>query len=301
MSRAAALIVALAACHVDAVDLTGKACPCPAGYVCELATNTCARTSMLTDGGGGDVSDGGYDLATGLEYHFTLDEAMGSTVNDSSGHGNNGSIVNVTHATHTTGKIGGGLHFDGTAYMSYVIFPSTNGTCGANNTLATSGSFTASAWVQFDSFKPYNGYTLGDAAIMHGTSGGQGGGWGLGATDGCNTETAAVTVTNTNDQRVNRCGTTALSTGTWYFLTGVYNATTRSLDIYVDGVVDTGPLTAGSAQVPTALMTPTASQCPYLAAAANQATLLVGTVDEVRFYSRALTADEVAALYRASM
>jgi len=34
-------IVVLAACHVPGIDLAGKSCPCPSGYSCDLATNTC--------------------------------------------------------------------------------------------------------------------------------------------------------------------------------------------------------------------------------------------------------------------
>ncbi len=39
-----AVAVALAACSVPDVDLTGKSCPCPSGYVCDTAKNTCARS-----------------------------------------------------------------------------------------------------------------------------------------------------------------------------------------------------------------------------------------------------------------
>jgi len=298
VTRSTVLVLALAACRVDGIDLAGKACPCPAGYVCDLSTNTCAHSATPGDGAP-DTPNTTYDLTTGLQYYFKLDEPSGQSVVDSSPNANNGYALSATHTTWTAGKVGGALHFDGTGYSSYVIYPSASGTCGSN-TLTTTGSFTAAAWVRFDSFKPYNGYTIGDAAMMHGTSGGMEGGWGLGATDGCNSETAAITVTNPSDQRINRCGTTALAADTWYHLTGVYNATARSLDLYVNGVIDTGPLTAGSAQVPTSINAPSA-QCPYLAAASNQQLLLVGSLDEVRFYTRALTADEVGALYRASM
>jgi hypothetical protein len=39
-----AALAALVACSVPEVDYTGKQCPCPAGYVCNQPTQTCARS-----------------------------------------------------------------------------------------------------------------------------------------------------------------------------------------------------------------------------------------------------------------
>ncbi len=44
----ALFLAALAACSVPSVSLDGKACPCPADYTCNQATNTCVRAD---DGG----------------------------------------------------------------------------------------------------------------------------------------------------------------------------------------------------------------------------------------------------------
>jgi hypothetical protein len=62
--RLVAVVLAAAACKVPAVDYTGKACPCPNGYACDLATTTCTRGAGGSDAGGdgaadaGDASDG---------------------------------------------------------------------------------------------------------------------------------------------------------------------------------------------------------------------------------------------------
>lgn len=56
------VLVVLAACSIDSLDLTGKACPCPSGYWCETATQTCARdmpvdAACATDRDGDSVAD----------------------------------------------------------------------------------------------------------------------------------------------------------------------------------------------------------------------------------------------------
>jgi hypothetical protein len=40
----ALVLLALVGCKIGDVDFTGKACPCPDGYVCDAATQTCARS-----------------------------------------------------------------------------------------------------------------------------------------------------------------------------------------------------------------------------------------------------------------
>jgi hypothetical protein len=49
------LVVALTACSIKSIDYTGKACPCPSGYQCDLATDTCTRDSVsIVDAPSGD-------------------------------------------------------------------------------------------------------------------------------------------------------------------------------------------------------------------------------------------------------
>ena len=45
------LLLVVSACSIQAVDYTGKQCPCPDGWQCNRTTNTCTRG---TDGGPGD-------------------------------------------------------------------------------------------------------------------------------------------------------------------------------------------------------------------------------------------------------
>ncbi len=54
-----------------------------------------------------------------LVGHWRFDEGTGDTVNDSSGNGNHGTLIDSVEWT--TGQIGGALKFDGTP--GYVLIP----------------------------------------------------------------------------------------------------------------------------------------------------------------------------------
>jgi hypothetical protein len=295
MVRSAFLLVTLAACRIASIDLTGTPCPCPSDYRCEEATNTCTRTTVQDPDAAPDVSDGGFDLTRNLLYYFKLDQNSGQVITDSSPTPRAGWAASSVETMWTAGRVGNALKFNGVGYASYVFFPTSASTCGTPERI--SGSFTASAWAKFDSFHTAN-YSLGDVVAMHGSAGGQEGGWGIGASDRCGTTTASVSVqAPSNGPRVNRCGGTVLAPATWYHITGVYDAGAKTLDIYLNGVKDNGAIQGG---VPASINMPPANQCMYLAASANQSNLLLGSIDEFRLYDRALTSAEVDALYRAS-
>src|SRR5262249_40224308 len=157
-------------------------------------------------------------------------------------------------------------------------------------------SLTVSAWVDFDKLQnaPYG---LGDYAVVQGTSGGSEGAWSIGATNKCGGETLGVALApDTNSSlRAIRCGTTPVTTGTWYHATGVVDGATMTQHLYVNGAPEDGMLVGTT---PSALYHP--PSCPKLACPSNQMNVMAGFLDEVRIYDRALSAGEVAALYRAS-
>jgi hypothetical protein len=77
---------------------------------------------------------------------------------------------------------------------------------------------------------------------------------------------------------------------TWYFVTGVYDAAARKLDIYVNGVLDDGVLRG---------TIPAAQRDSSVNANIGRRTggfYFKGTIDEVRIYNRALSAGEIQAL-----
>ena len=303
MSRAAVAFAiggAAAGCRIDPIDVNGLPCPCPDEWFCDPTTNTCTREltgpdpDAAIDGG----ADGGIDLLSGLEWYFRFDQTSGQRIEDSAPQDRAGWAYTAAQVMWTQGVVGGGMHFNGTLYQSFIVYPSTSGPCGGYPPIT--GSLTASAWVKFDSFHEFV-YSLGDVVAMYGSSGGNGGGWGIGASDGCGTTTASISISPPeNGYRVNRCGTTPLAVDTWYHITGVYDAGARTMDVYLNGVLDNGPMTPGSPPIPSASQALTPDVCPYVAASANQNNLLHGTLDEFRLYSRALTAAEVAELYRIS-
>jgi len=67
------IAVAAAGCSYGNLDVTGKPCPCPGGYVCETMSNTCARAA----GGGSDAPAGGGDAPDGPSDAPTIDASLG--------------------------------------------------------------------------------------------------------------------------------------------------------------------------------------------------------------------------------
>jgi hypothetical protein len=56
------VLVGTVACRISDVDLTGKHCPCPDDYTCDLATQTCAHSVAMVDAPKPDgVADGVVD------------------------------------------------------------------------------------------------------------------------------------------------------------------------------------------------------------------------------------------------
>jgi hypothetical protein len=74
------LVFGIVACRVADVDLTGKACPCPDGYTCNTATQTCAHSvtsDARIDGVTGDGSDAPRGACpTGVDICETFENGM---------------------------------------------------------------------------------------------------------------------------------------------------------------------------------------------------------------------------------
>jgi len=47
--RCSLALVTLAACSISPLDYTGKGCPCPSGYQCDLSSNTCTKDDIIID------------------------------------------------------------------------------------------------------------------------------------------------------------------------------------------------------------------------------------------------------------
>ena len=140
---------------------------------------------------------------------WQFDEASGTTVNDSSGNGNAGTLTGTF--SRVPGQVGGAVSFGGTSYVK--------NNQGAANFPTGASARTMTAWIKLPA------KVTGDALIFgHGdgyisvTSGGTLGFWGI--------------------------GSTRVDDGAWHHVAGVDNGKGATWSVYVDGVVDaTGPNT----------------------------------------------------------
>ncbi|MFG3103966.1 LamG-like jellyroll fold domain-containing protein [Streptomyces sp. NPDC048182] len=197
--------------------------------------------------------------------HWALDEGSGTTAADS---GPNGKALKLSAGTTwTPGVKGSALKFDGKDQSAETAGP----------VLDTTGSYAVSAWVRLDGL-PGNYATAVSQDTRRQASPfylqyGQG----------------AFAFSTPGEQRA-RLVTTP-QTGRWYHLVGVRDATSNQIKLYVDGKLaataaggpayaSTGPLTVGRAQWD-----------------GNPGDFWNGAVDEVHAYDKALTDQEVTALY----
>jgi hypothetical protein len=232
------------------------------------------------------VGGGGTGTTSGLAGWWKLDDAgSGSsqtTALDSSGNGNNGTMVNSPVWT-AKGMINDALNVVA-ASNQYV-------NVGDTASLQLWGSWTVSEWVN-PSALPASGnfsslvtksassfYTDYGIVIDNGSGYGTGSmSAGLGF---------AVYFQDTSGALYYAKYTTSISTGTWYLVTGVWDSSTSNLYLYVNGALAATQNEAGHA--------PDGNS-------GNALTLgqyFTGAVDDARVYGRALSASEVSDLYNA--
>ena len=204
----------------------------------------------------------------GLVAGYAFDEGTGTTTADSSGHGLVGTLTNG--ATWTAGHFGGAVSLDG-----------ANDYVNLNNptSLQFTGSMTISGWIYASSF-PGD-----DAAIVSKRTTG---GYQLDTTVDTGVRTVGFKLTNSSGADMFRYGATALQANTWYFVAGVYDATAQTLNVYVNGQLDNGPL------VGTITATQQNSTGNVLVGQRSGGGFnFIGGIDNVRLYGRALTPSEV--------
>lgn len=210
----------------------------------------------------------GTSLAQGLVGHWTFDGAdTQATITDRSGQGNHGYFDGgATSSAKVIGKLGQALVFDGS--NDYVTVPRITAAEPPN-------SVSYCAWTNLRSAQAY------EMVMKHG--------WGL------NNETYNLGIADNGTQYGFTVygdsfsalgGSVALNT--WTHLCGTFDGTTMRL--YVNGAE------AGSDGTGT-VTTPSGSDDGYIGAAPGDGVFLDGRIDDVRVYTRALTAAEVKQLY----
>jgi hypothetical protein len=201
--------------------------------------------------------------AQGLVASYSFDEGSGTILSDSSGNGNNGTI---TGATWTTGKYSGGLSFDGA--NDYIQIPNSNSLDIIGDEITLSG------WVNINingNDHDYSiickGPTTNDERYM------------LGVTE----QEQFNFRTNTNNAYL-RIAQGNVSVDQWVHIAGVYDG--NQMKGYVNGIEvasrsqtgnlknDSNPLFIGK-------------RC------SNDQRFIHASIDNIRIYDRALTAQEV--------
>jgi parallel beta-helix repeat protein len=203
--------------------------------------------------------------SSGLVAHWKFDDGSGSTASDASGNGNTATLINGP--LWAAGKVGKGLYFDGV---------NDNLTVAPSNSLNLSSSFTLAAWVNpsstFTDFRSvvaqnYTYYLYASAAGFCGDGSPLGGFY--------------------RGRDITVCQSSPLPTATWTHLTVTYNGSTLAL--YRNGVAAAISNVSGALPSTTGTLQIGASQ---------YGEYFKGLIDEVRIYSRTLSAPEIQAIYQ---
>ena len=204
--------------------------------------------------------------ATSQIAWWKLDETSSTTASDSSGDNLVATVVG-SPIWNTYGYLQGGLTLNGSSQYAYasdnVAFD-----------LTTGAAMTISAWVLPGSFGATSVYPI----LAHGTA------YELSLAGGTTSKGVAFTV---NGVTVNPSSnqTTLLGNGSWHLITATLSGGAATL--YIDG---TAVGTATGINLP-------ATDTGTLYLGRDSTNYFNGTLDDVRMYSRALAASEVAALY----
>jgi plastocyanin len=205
----------------------------------------------------------------GLIGAYLFNEGSGTTASDTSGNNPAGAISGATWTT--AGKYDDALTFNGST--NYVDL-------GNPTALQSTGSMTWTAWVKATSTPADDGQII---AKSDGNSG-----WQLKTSPDTGPHTFAISVSSGGGSSGQRYSATVRQLNVWYHVAGVYNQTARTLDIYVNGVLDNGVLRGAI---------PAAQAVPNLNVNIGRRTggyYFSGVIDEVHVYSRALSSAEIA-------
>jgi Concanavalin A-like lectin/glucanases superfamily len=215
------------------------------------------------------------DITTGLIAHWKLDEVSGTTAFDSVG-SNDGTLVG------SPAWVPGAINFPVAGEVHHVD-------CGNDTSLDITGSGSVSAWVQVDSWNgdiSWNrivskGGIEGGYELMRGTGADKNG-----IRFGVYASGAIPYVDGTVD---------VVTDGQWHLVTGVYDNPTGVVSLYIDGVLD------NSATFDPDLTINPNDKPVYINGVVDADPAgkrhFDGRVDDVRFYNRVLTADDVAYMY----
>ncbi len=215
-----------------------------------------------------DIAD--YDEPSDYVSRWALDEGSGSTAHDSNTtSANDGTIYG---ATWTGGKYGNALHFDGT--NDYVEIPNSP-------TLNPSGAFSLSVWFKADSLSDWQG------VVSKLTNVNTGNGRGFNIQIGTR-ENIASLMADDNGNWVYLKTSWMPETDKWYHVVLVHHSNNLN-ELYVNGKLE-------ATNYHVIAFTNNPMQMGKFYTDAN-GLYFNGTIDEVKFYHRALTKEEIYSQY----
>ncbi len=238
----------------------------------QLSSTARIRITSVTYPTIGDTSDGNfgiYNVQQAVQQGILAYYPLNGNANDASGNGHHGTPGgDLTSSANSYGTSNSAMHFDGSS--ANITVSSTTGLDATN--------ITVSAWVKLDQYTGDNETVV---ARWHG-------GAEVFALEIDPTNHPQL-VTNINSTHILATSSSTLPLGTWAHLCGTYNG--QMVSLYVNGVLlCSSPFSGAFAPSTSPLMI--GSQ--YAALDRNWTN---GSIDEVRFYNRALSASEIQNLY----
>jgi hypothetical protein len=228
-------------------------------------------------------------LNCGLAAYWNLDQGSGTTANDSSGNGNNGTLKSISGQSAdlpqwvTGSNIAAGtgaLSFDGQGKVDVGTMSALNGATTASWSFWVRPSAQITAFTSF--LSKYNtGGGSGTQSWFIGTGNGSG--------TGGNNNVAIWFSSNT--VAWNKSGN-LLFPGTWYHIVVLYNGAQKSVQLYINNTLQN----LGVQGIPSAL--PTVSTEAYIGSTANNVSSYNGIIDDVRVYNRVLSTQDIQSLYQ---
>ena len=218
---------------------------------------------------------------------WKFDETSGTVAADSSGSGLNGTLLPAGGGpTWVAGKLGGALKFNGSTDSVDL---------GNQATFNPSGSFTVTLWANIGAWS--NEW----ACVMMGNRGEDNVGWQIRRHANWNGGRLVFTTRGVgNDDMGSNRTSTSIPLNEWMHIGCTYNADAKTKAIYFNGLLDiSGATTTGGAIAATTHNT-------YIGARANGGntgpeSFFTGMLDDVRFYNRVLTGDDVASAMSGGM
>jgi hypothetical protein len=268
--------------HIDLARVTIGARAAATAAVLALGTYTLVAAQITPERMGGflkmamasppwqPVNDRGATTPGRLEAYWTFDGTTPSNVSDESGSGI--SAIPVNGVKFVDGVIGRAVDLNGSNQWL---------DAGEPTALRLVGSVTITAWINSSAF-PRD-----DAAIVSAHSGL---GYQLDTTIDTGPRTVGFKLANASGKLMARYGRTRLQLNRWNHVAGVYDATAKTLDVYLQGQLDNGCLIGEVTDTQRV-----SGKHSFIGRRGGERGFeFAGAIDEVRIYSRALTAEEIA-------